>query len=230
MKEIDLKLAVYIACHTSIKSIDHLGELLKELGEGSKLASLRLHRTKCSQIILKILSPAMLDELLADLGEGFYSVIVDESTDNTVKNYMAVMIRYYSYKKKKMVVDFLGLIPLNRTTADALYAAFTNFMTSRGFVLRRCIGLGTDGAPSLCGCNHSLYTLLKQNDCPLLCLIRCVCHSLDKCASYASKDLPQQLEFLLRETTNWFAHSSQRKIKYEEVHKVHVYSFMILLK
>ncbi|KAK3919987.1 Zinc finger protein 862 [Frankliniella fusca] len=203
LKENDLKLACYIACHSSIKSIDHLGELLRETGEGSKLADLRLHRTKCSKLILKILGPSMQQERLDDLGQGYYSVIVDESTDVSVKNYMAVIIRYYSFNKKEMVIDFVGLIQLNRATAEALYEAFTNFMKSRGFDLRRCIGLGTDGAPALCGCNHSMYTLLKQNECPNTSLVRCICHSLDKCTPYATPKAPPMLVKLA--ATRWLS-------------------------
>ncbi|KAE8740949.1 hypothetical protein FOCC_FOCC013523, partial [Frankliniella occidentalis] len=52
-KVIDMKLAVHVACHSSVKTIDHLGEILKEVGQGSGLASLKLHRTKCSKIITK---------------------------------------------------------------------------------------------------------------------------------------------------------------------------------
>ena len=33
----DIKLAIYIAMHSSIKSIDHLGEILTDLGKGSGL-------------------------------------------------------------------------------------------------------------------------------------------------------------------------------------------------
>lgn len=33
----DIKLAIYIAMHSSIKSLDHLGEILTDLGKGSGL-------------------------------------------------------------------------------------------------------------------------------------------------------------------------------------------------
>lgn len=55
-KELDLKLSLYVATHTSIKSIDHLGEILKVIGEknNSLLSNLKLHRTKCSTIIKNV--------------------------------------------------------------------------------------------------------------------------------------------------------------------------------
>lgn len=73
---------MYIAVHTSIKSIGHLGELLSLLGKGRKLENLRIHRTKCSKIIENVLA----SELIQDVKEckSGYSLIVDESTDITV--------------------------------------------------------------------------------------------------------------------------------------------------
>ncbi|XP_077261215.1 uncharacterized protein LOC143896920 [Temnothorax americanus] len=53
-KIVDIKLALYITMHSSIRSVDHLGELLSILGKGSNLENLRLHRTKCSNMIKHI--------------------------------------------------------------------------------------------------------------------------------------------------------------------------------
>jgi len=50
-KIMDIKLTTYITMHSSVRSIDHLGELLLTLGKGSILENLQLHRTKCSSII-----------------------------------------------------------------------------------------------------------------------------------------------------------------------------------
>jgi hypothetical protein len=65
-----LKLTV----HTSIRSVDHLSELLKKTSQTFK----NLTTTKCSAIIRKIIAPCMLEELLEDLNKKYYSLIVDE--------------------------------------------------------------------------------------------------------------------------------------------------------
>jgi len=74
-------LAFHIATHSSIRSIDHLGEMLKVFGKGSKLENFKKHRTKCSKLILNVLSPAIIEDLITDIGDIRYSSIVDESTD-----------------------------------------------------------------------------------------------------------------------------------------------------
>lgn len=75
-----------MTCHSNVKIIDHLSEVLKNIGKGSKLSELRLHRTKCSKIICKVLASCILQELIEDIDDSWYSIILDESTDNaTVK-------------------------------------------------------------------------------------------------------------------------------------------------
>jgi hypothetical protein len=53
LKSAELKLAVHIACHSSVLTVDHLGELVKEI-TGKDIA---LHRTKCTALITRVLGP-----------------------------------------------------------------------------------------------------------------------------------------------------------------------------
>ena len=64
----ELKLAAHIACHSSIATVDHLGEIVKNIS-GKDIS---LHRTKCSALIKKALGPAVHDELLADIKDQSY--------------------------------------------------------------------------------------------------------------------------------------------------------------
>lgn len=181
-KNIDLKLAVHIACHSSIRSIDHLGDLLKLHGKGSPLENLKLHSTKCSKLILNVLSPSILQSLVEDIGNSKYSLIVDESTDVSVSKYMAYCIRYFSKSLQTIINEFLGLVIVERATANALCELTMQFLKEINLNPKNIIGLGVDGASNLCSCNHSLYTLLREIS-PNLQLIKCICHSLNTCSS-----------------------------------------------
>jgi len=82
---------------------------------------------------------------------------------------------------------------------------------------KNLVGVGTDGANVMCGCRHSLITLLKQTW-PHLVPVKCVCHSIDLIAKKAVKTaLPSHIDFLIRETYNWFCHSPQRLLAYREI-------------
>ncbi|KYN15665.1 hypothetical protein ALC57_12168 [Trachymyrmex cornetzi] len=217
---IEIKLCMHVAAHNSIKSVDHLTDLLKECGKGSDLEKLRLHRTKTSMIILKVISPAILKEIIEDIGEEPFSIILDESTDVSVVKYMAYCVRYFNKRLNIFVVDFLGFSEIYEATAENFYEYFKAFMSEVGLNYENMIGLGTNGASSLCGKNYSLYTLLKQ-EIPHLQLIQCVCHSLNLCASNASDELPCTVEYLLRETRKWFSHNSLRQMRYSKIDKIY---------
>lgn len=111
-----------------------------------------------------------------------YSLIIDESTDISVIKYLCLCIRYYSMTKMKHVTEFLGLIIVENSTADVLYTSIKEYIIKYNLKLKNLIGLGIDGANSLCGMNHSVFALL-QKDLPNLKLIRCVCHSLNNACS-----------------------------------------------
>ena len=91
-KIIELKLAAHIACHSSIATVDHLGEIVKNIS-GKDISP---HRTKCSALIKKAPSPAVHDELLTDLKDQSYSLIIDENTDIGMEKQLCVVVRYYS--------------------------------------------------------------------------------------------------------------------------------------
>ncbi|CAG4963605.1 unnamed protein product [Parnassius apollo] len=85
--------------------------------------------------------------------------------------------------------------------------------------LKKLIGIGTDNASVMTGTNSGVHALLKNatgND--NLVLVRCVCHSLQLAMSHASAEtLPRNVEFLIRETYNWFSHSSNRRLFYKNM-------------
>ncbi|KAE8739291.1 hypothetical protein FOCC_FOCC015214 [Frankliniella occidentalis] len=157
----------------------------------------------------------MLAELIQDIGDSWFSLIVDETTDNTTIKHMAVLIKYYSESQGKYIVDFLCILGTPKTTHDVLYNVLVEFMDKVGLRKDRLMALGTDGAANLCGPHHSLFSLLKK-DCPNLHLVKCICHGLYKCSSKASAALPGSLEALLRDSRNWFRNSACRKYEYQQ--------------
>jgi len=217
-KEADIVLSVFIASHCSTRTIDHLTNTLRRFGKHSTLENLKLKRTKCSSIILNVLEPALLDQLLREVGHHPYSIILDESTDVENAKYMAYCIRYFHSDLGKMVVDFLGLRKVTRGTAVILVDAFIEFLEAMHLSHNKLVGIGTDGANVLCGKNHSFYVLLKKKI-PHIQLLKCVCHSLHKCAEYAMTTLPSNIGFLLRESRTWFSRSALRKYMYEDLYQ-----------
>lgn len=61
---------------------------------------------------------------------------------------------------------------------------------------------------------------LKKHS-PDLLLIKCVCHSVQLAVNYACKKLlPEDLEYLIYETYNWFSKSSHRQTAYRQIYEL----------
>lgn len=213
-------LALYIIEHSAVSNIDHLTDLVKSAFSDSQATDdLKMHRTKCSEVIKNVLAPHFIEELIKDIGQQRFSLIIDESTDISTNKQLGIVIRYFSPKLKKVVSCFLALEPLKSGDAAGIVESLLCCLQKYGLDKNKMVGLGTDNASVMTGVNNGVYRILK-NDIPNLILIRCTCHSLQLAVSHASEQaLPRNIEFLIRETYNWFAHSTKRKIEYQEIYE-----------
>lgn len=54
----------------------------------------------------------------------------------------------------------------------------------------------------------------------MVILVPCVCHSLQLAVSAgAAESFPRHIDFLIKETYNWFSHSLLRQNEYKTLHK-----------
>lgn len=141
---------------------------------------------------------------------------MDESTDISVKKLLSYTVRYYSIRFNDIRETFLDIEEIFSATAVALFEQLKALIQRWGLDPLAFVGLGTDGASVMIGVNHSLMTLAKA-EYPNLEHMRCAPHTVDLCARDAFDIMPAQLDFLLRESYNWFAHSSQRQQEYKNV-------------
>jgi CRISPR/Cas system-associated protein Csm6 len=116
----------------------------------------KLHRTKCSASLKNVISPALLEEDVNELGTSGYSLILDESTDIATHKYMAVCIKFYSQKHCTMRTDHLGMFEVARTTSQDLYEGLNSFLNANKIDVTKMIA---DGASNMVGAHNSLFTL-----------------------------------------------------------------------
>ncbi|KAK7791957.1 hypothetical protein R5R35_004580 [Gryllus longicercus] len=216
----ELKVAAFIAEHCSVATVDHLGELIKSLdGKSETLKELKLHRTKCMSLIVNVISPCLLQDLMDDVGDSYYSLIIDDTTTIDTKKVMGIMIRYCSKKKRKVVTTFYRLVELEAGDAQTIYDAFKQVLEEDGLKLHKLIGIGVDGASVMVGSRNSFATRLTK-DIPNAVIVKCLCHSLHLAAEHAFKVLPSNLEFMIRETHGWFSNSTKRQVAYKEIYNL----------
>eukprot|EP00794_Sanderia_malayensis_P015248 gene15248-16822_t len=216
----EIRSAVFIAKHTAFNSVDHLMLLLPSIFPDSTIAAnLRMQRTKCTGLIVNLISPCLFQELIDDIGDSFYSLIIDESTDVSQKKMLAICIRYYSASRQAIRTTFLKMLNLGASgTSDAIGAAVKTTLEQAGLRLEKLIGIGVDGCSTMVGVNHSVSTYFKALV-PEIVMFKCVCHSLQLAANKAAEAMPAHIDFLVRESYSWFSHSTKRLLHFRELHK-----------
>jgi len=132
------------------------------------------------------LSPALHVDLLTDLHYCCYCLIVDESTDVGLEKQLCIMVRYYSKAQQTIVTTFLGLVSITAESAETVFATITAFLRNKQLPVEKCLRLATDGCNTMCGANNSVITKFYEV-CPNIVHIKCICHSLQLCSSYALK-------------------------------------------
>lgn len=204
----ELKVAAFICEHCSLKTVDHLVSVIKKLDSSSQILSdMNLHRTKCTSLILNVIAPCLLNDLILDVGDNKFSLIIDESTAVDSTKMLCLMIKYFSEKKQKIITTYYRLIEIEGGDASTLSAAIVNQIESDNLKLKNLIGIGVDGANVMVGAHHSVSSFLKTTNKELV-VIKCVCHSLHLAAEHAFKVLPRNLDFIIRESVSWFSCST----------------------
>ena len=177
VKDAEIKLAVVMSCHSAILTIDHLGEVILQNGNGSKLEKIKLHRRKCTRIVTKVVAQAMKEDLAADVKGKNFSIIVDESTDVTTTKFLSVIVRYHSDKERRIVSAFVDLIPLVEASGKDLFKAMNDCIDGIGLKMKDCIGYGCDGASVMVGEHNSVWSRMVAVA-PNCIQVKCICHSL----------------------------------------------------
>ncbi|XP_075658703.1 uncharacterized protein LOC142628502 [Castanea sativa] len=86
--------------------------------------------------------------IIEDLGNGFFSILVDESRDILVKEQMALVLRYVN-KQGIIIERFLGIVHVASTTTLSLKCAIEGLLCEHNLSLSRLRGQGYDGASNI---------------------------------------------------------------------------------
>lgn len=197
--------------------VDHLTDLCKNMFPDSAIAQgLHMKRTKCTEVAKKV-GCVISEDLVKQLRQNKFSVIIDESTDVSATKCVTIIVKFYDSEKGKIVTKMLDLISvygenpqMSGSTGDSLFNMLLETLNSYNVPLNNLVGFAADGASNIMGDYNSLSSRLRQ-DFPGITIFKCICHSLHLCASVASKELPRHCEDLIRNIYTHFAHSAKRK-------------------
>lgn len=220
LKKNEIRIASFVTEHDiPISVADHLTELIKTICNSemnpSQISKLSCSRTKCTAIINHVTGRVSFENLVGTLKKEKFSLLVDESTDNSAVKNLAMVVRFND-DQFKIKDEFLSLIPVSDASAEGLYNTIISFFNKHNIPYKKnLVGFAADGANTMMGRKKSLKTLLSK-DIPNLFVIKCICHSLALCASYACEKLPNTLEKIIRNIYSYFQHSYKRQSEFKE--------------
>ncbi|XP_028070321.1 zinc finger MYM-type protein 1-like [Camellia sinensis] len=138
--------------------------------------NLKLTSPDIQKDIVNVAAFETINVIIRDLGDALFSILIDEAREKSIKEQMAVVIRYVD-KKGQVIERFLGIEHVANTNAPLLKQAMENLFSRLGLSISRLRGQGYDGASNMQGEFNGLKTLiLKQNPCAYY--VHCFAHQL----------------------------------------------------
>ena len=177
----------------------------------SKIAqAMTIKRTKASYVMQHGVAREEKLAVVETCRKQKFSLIIDESTDISVSQILAIAVRFYDEEKQKVLDVLLDAVEVEDGTGEGLYIAVTNLLRSFGIPLQNIVGFASDNCSTMMGVNSGFQAFLKR-DIPSVFILGCICHSFALCASHACRNLPSYLESFLKNVCSYFARSSKRQ-------------------
>ncbi|XP_039823667.1 zinc finger MYM-type protein 1-like [Panicum virgatum] len=131
----------------------------------------------CAQAVTKVIKE--------EISGCLFSILVDESRDISVKEQMAIIVRYVN-KKGQVVERFLGIKHVKLTTSEALKRAIVEVLSAHGLTIAKIRGQGYDGASNMRGEFNGVQKLIRDEN-PYAFYIHCFAHQLQLVVVSVSK-------------------------------------------
>ncbi|XP_031256306.1 uncharacterized protein LOC116114291 [Pistacia vera] len=145
--------------------------------------------------IINAFAVETINKLISDLGDVFFSILVEEARDGSNKEQMAIILRYVN-KRGCVVECLLSIMHVTDTTALTLKMGIKTLFSKYNLSISRLHGQGYDGASNMRGQFNGLKALiLKDNEYAFY--VHCFAHQLQLAlVAVAKKDTNIERLFL----------------------------------
>ncbi|XP_026479226.1 protein FAM200A-like [Ctenocephalides felis] len=107
------------------------------------------------------ISDDLCDQLIEKIKLSSFALQVDEATDVAKDAHLITYIRYVMENDIREELLFCKAIE-GKATASEIFNMIDNFFIENGILWENCVGLCTDGAPSMAGKNAGLQALVRK--------------------------------------------------------------------
>ncbi|CAN6578228.1 unnamed protein product [Malus baccata var. baccata] len=151
---------------------DKVREVVMENAPGN----LRLVAPSIKKEIVNSCALETLDAIMDGLKDRFFSILVDEARDVSVKEQMAMVLRYVD-DNGHVIERFVGIQHVANTTSSSLKDAIDILFSRYGLSISKLRGQGYDGASNMRGELNGLKTkILREQPCAYY--VHCFAHQL----------------------------------------------------
>lgn len=126
-----------------------------------------------------------------------FSIMIDESTDISVKQNMICYVRVLEYDSCGNATPqtyFLGLSELYRANAEGIYSKVVDMLKNKGIDLLNLCSVSTDGASVMVGNKSGVVTKLK-NSVPGVLATHCIAHRLALSCCTGADTIPYLVKY-----------------------------------
>jgi hypothetical protein len=126
------------------------------------------------------------DQIIKEIGDDYFIILADESSDVSHKEQLALCLRYVD-KSGRPCEWFLGIVPVDDTTSSSLKEAIQSLLVSHGLNTTQIRGQGYDWASNVKGEIKGLKTLIIKES-PSAYYVHCFAHQLQLVLFAVAKD------------------------------------------
>lgn len=206
----EFKLVKFIADNNCSMSLgDEFVDFLKvNVPDSQIIKDIKFYRKKTSLLLNEVIKPTIKENLEQKLSNRFFSLIIDEVSDKTKTKYLALMIQYWDFEQGQKC-ELHSLIDCSSAKdSEQLFQIIDDKLLQKSYG-GRLVAFASDGASILRGKRKSVLKLLKDRF-PHVWDVHCLSHSFNLISNYATKSLPDGIEYLTKLVYNHFAFSCPR--------------------
>ncbi|XP_061360405.1 uncharacterized protein LOC133304388 [Gastrolobium bilobum] len=143
--------------------------------------------------ILHVLANKVRKQILLDIGDSKFCIIVDESRDESKREQMALVLRFVD-KDGFIKERCFDLYHVQDTSSMTLKNAISDILSHHCLDIQNIRGQGYDGASNMRGEWNGLQALFL-NECPCAYYVHCFAHRLQLALIAASKEVSSIYQF-----------------------------------
>ncbi|KAK4255996.1 hypothetical protein QN277_008919 [Acacia crassicarpa] len=159
-----------------VKFLYESNEEVDTLSLNNAPENLKMIAPSIQKDITNVVASLVTRAIISDIGDNFFSILVDEACDISIKEHMTIVLRYVNCNGD-IIERFLGLVHVSDTTATSLKETIELIFAKNGLSLTKIRGQGYDGSSNMSGQFSGLKSLiLVENNSAYY--VHCFAHQL----------------------------------------------------